>query len=159
VVDADYSVSAWEQDGSEAHFAEGRLLDAVQGLERLYAYRAQLQQKSTADPALNDLRGEIFDRCGKCGAEAPEGLFTLTAPTGTGKTLALLHFALRHAQATGKRRIIIVLPFLTLIEQSADTYRKILLIFSSSSFAPATSSATFFLISSDTASMPGRQSL
>ncbi len=126
LVDADYSVSAWEQDGREAHFAEGRLLDAVQGLERLYAYRAQLQQKSTADPALNDLRGEIFDRCGKCGAESPEGLFTLTAPTGTGKTLALLHFALRHAQETGKRRIIIVLPFLTLIEQSANTYRKIL---------------------------------
>ena len=126
LVDADYSVSAWEHDGDETHCADARMLDIAQGLEKLYAYRAQLQQSSTADPDLNRLRGEIFDRCGKCGAEAPEGLFTLTAPTGTGKTLALLHFALRHAQATGKRRIIIVLPFLTLIEQSADTYRKIL---------------------------------
>ena len=53
--------------------------------------------------------------------DASEGLFTLTAPTGTGKTLALLHFALRHCLKHGKKRIIIVLPFLTLAEQSAET--------------------------------------
>ena len=55
-----------------------------------------------------------------------EGLYTLTAPTGTGKTLALLHFALRHCLKHGKKRIIIVLPFLTLAEQNADTYAKII---------------------------------
>ena len=56
----------------------------------------------------------------------PEGLYTLTAPTGTGKTLALLHFALRHCQEHGKQRIIVVLPFLTLAEQSAEVYSKII---------------------------------
>ena len=50
----------------------------------------------------------------------------MTAPTGTGKTLALLHFALRHARKTGKKRIIIVLPFLTLAEQNASTYEQII---------------------------------
>lgn len=74
---------------------------------------------------LNQYRTRLFERCGQSG-EQNGGLFTLTAPTGTGKTLALLHFALRHCQHTGKHRIIVVLPFLSLIEQSAGVYRKIL---------------------------------
>ena len=75
---------------------------------------------------MNLIRNQVFEVCGDCGEREPGGLFTLTAPTGTGKTLALLHFALRHAKATGKRRIIIVLPFLTLAEQNAAVYEKIM---------------------------------
>ena len=59
------------------------------------------------------------------GEENLPGIFTLTAPTGTGKTLALLHFALRHCIRYHKRRIILVLPFLTLTEQSEDIYQNI----------------------------------
>lgn len=88
-------------------------------------YQKKLAEQSTAESLLNQMRNELFWQCGKMG-DSSEGLFTLTAPTGTGKTLALLHFALRHCISSGKRRIIVVLPFLTLAEQNMDTYSKII---------------------------------
>ena len=94
-------------------------------MKNLYDHCKALRKHSGADPVLNQYRTRLFERCGQSG-EQNGGLFTLTAPTGTGKTLALLHFALRHCQHTGKHRIIVVLPFLSLIEQSAGVYRKIL---------------------------------
>ena len=119
LVDADYTVS------SDNPPEEGPPLDVSAALQKLYDYCEALRTNSGADPALNRFRNRLFERCGQAG-EQGGGLFTLTAPTGTGKTLALLHFALRHCQHTGKRRIIVVLPFLSLIEQSAGVYRKIL---------------------------------
>ena len=119
LVDADYTAS------SHSPPEEGPPLDVVTALKNLYDYCEGLQKHSGADPVLNQFRTRLFERCGRAG-EQDGGLFTLTAPTGTGKTLALLHFALRHCQYTGKRRIVMVLPFLSLIEQSAGVYRKIL---------------------------------
>ena len=68
------------------------------------------------------LREELYQNCVEA-AELPPGLFTLTAPTGTGKTLSLFAFALRHAAKFHKRRIFIVLPYLSIIKQNADIYR------------------------------------
>lgn len=125
LVDADYSTSAEEAQEGYLEEAEGSAFHPQQWLKKLLTYREGLRTGSQADPKLNQMRDEIFDRCGEMG-EQPGGLFTLTAPTGTGKTLALLHFALRHCIAQGKRRIILVLPFLTLAEQNAATYRAII---------------------------------
>lgn len=125
LVDADYTVSAMNADSTYLAHAEDNCFDPQTLLERLYAYRDSIRQSSTADKALNLYRDQVFERCGNMG-DGAEGLYTLTAPTGTGKTLALLHFALRHCRMHGKKRIIIVLPFLTLAEQSADTYAKII---------------------------------
>lgn len=118
LVDADYSVSAFEEDESYFKRSEDTSFDAEKYLERLYKYRECIARNSDSDESLNKIRDDLFDTCGNCGENSVEGLFTLTAPTGTGKTLALLHFALRHCLATKKKRIIIVLPFLTLAEQN-----------------------------------------
>ena len=125
LVDADYSISASDKNAEYLNETEGIEFDPGTALNRLYSYRETIRRYSTADEALNEIRDYVFDQCGEQGDVCREGLFTLTAPTGVGKTLALLHFALRHCQSTKKNRIIIVLPFLTLTEQNAETYRKI----------------------------------
>ena len=125
LVDADYTASALNDDSAYLDHAEDSRFDPQMLLEKLYAYCSSIRQASTADKTLNRYRDQVFEQCGNMGDE-PEGLYTLTAPTGTGKTLALLHFALRHCLKHGKKRIIIALPFLTLAEQNADTYSKII---------------------------------
>ena len=125
LVDADYTASALNDDECYLERAEDERFDPQLLLQKLYDYRDGIKQSSTANKTLNAYRDEVFDRCGETGEEA-EGLYTLTAPTGTGKTLALLHFALRHCLRHGKKRIIIVLPFLTLAEQNAATYARII---------------------------------
>lgn len=120
LVDADYSASAGILE-RDAHLLCPEFL-----LERLEVYRQQIQADSKSDPELNRLRTQVYDRCGTAGEENPPGIFNLTAPTGTGKTLALLLFALRHCIRYHKRRIILVLPFLTLTEQSESVYQNII---------------------------------
>ena len=77
------------------------------------------------DTPLNQLRHELLEHCLK-GAEQPRGLFTLSAPTGSGKTLSSLAFALTHAQKYGLKRIVYVAPFCSIIEQTAESFRRIL---------------------------------
>ena len=74
------------------------------------------------DTELNRLRSRILDHVnGK--AELPPGLFTLTVPTGGGKTLTSLSFALRHALRHGLERVVYVAPFTAIIEQTAEVFR------------------------------------
>ena len=70
-------------------------------------------------------RTEIRDECIKA-ARGEEGLYTLTVPTGGGKTIASLGFALEHAMThKNKKRIIYVIPYTSIIEQTADVFREI----------------------------------
>ncbi|MGN0650273.1 MAG: CRISPR-associated helicase Cas3' [Oscillospiraceae bacterium] len=123
--DADYSAAASHED--EAIFEQVRhenKVDAEYILQRLEDFRNRIKAASNSNSELNLIRDEVYESCIKAGAMEP-GLFTLTAPTGTGKTLALLAFAAEHAKQHGKSRIIIVLPFLSIISQNTKIYREI----------------------------------
>lgn len=90
-------------------------------VSRLEAHIALLAPKHEID----HFRSEISESC-KWAAMRQLGIRTLTAPTGAGKTLAQLRFGLNHAKKHGLDRIIIVLPFTSIIDQNADVARSIL---------------------------------
>lgn len=90
-------------------------------LERLENHLTTLAPRNYVD----ELRREISENC-KNNAYKEQGLYTLTVPTGGGKTYASLRFALHHAKHHGLERIIYVIPFTSIIEQNAKVIRDVL---------------------------------
>jgi len=128
LVDADFVET-------EQHFAgtageqgarpTGESLKAEQAFSQLGKYLNRLRAESQASWAIRRVREDLLSACTEAAA-SPCGLFTLSAPTGAGKTLAMLAFALRHAMRNDLRRIIFVIPFLSIIDQTARAYREML---------------------------------
>ncbi len=121
LVDADYLDTAQAMGGASPS-AQPELVDLI---ETFWANFNALRE--AANPALevNRQREAVLRDC-LASAPMASGLFSITVPTGGGKTLASLAFALEHARKHGKRRVIYVIPFTSIIEQNAAEFRKML---------------------------------
>ncbi len=119
LVDADFLDTEAFVDAEKSSWrSPGPSLEAlVEGLDK---------KLTTFDKAgrINKLRAKILTHCRAKAALKP-GLFTLTVPTGGGKTLTSMAFALDHALLHGKRRIVYVIPYTSIIEQNAQIFRDI----------------------------------
>lgn len=90
-------------------------------MEKIHSFENSAQ----ANQPINQLRSEMSKQCEEF-ASNPSGIYTLSIPTGGGKTLASLRYALKHSILHQKERIIYVVPYTTIIEQNAKTVREIL---------------------------------
>ncbi len=122
LVDADYLDTEAFMNNEPVRLSECSLAPLLPLLEK------HLASFGTPKSELNQRRSAILARC-KEAAQLPRGLYSLTVPTGGGKTLSSMAFALRHAlhhaKEQGLRRIIYVIPYTNIIEQTAVVFRKI----------------------------------
>ena len=95
----------------------------INAFRRRIAQAPEQTEAEKRNAALNRLRSEILEHAVEQAAQ-PQGLFTLTVPTGGGKTFTSMAFALEHAKRHGMRRVIYVIPFTSIIEQNAAEFRK-----------------------------------
>lgn len=115
---------------TEAHFApeneELRGPDrGLTGLLQRFEISRQELLTGTVDSPVNEARTAIYNEVAQS-AELQPGLYRLSAPTGAGKTLLGLGWALRHAGANGLRRIVTAVPFISVTDQVAAVYRDFL---------------------------------
>ncbi|QQE75937.1 CRISPR-associated helicase Cas3' [Brevibacillus composti] len=125
LIDADRTDSRQfeEEEKSEEVFDSKAFF--TQSYEKLMSRIMDLEQGDDADHPINRLRSEMSRQCEEF-ARRPSGIYTLSIPTGGGKTLASLRYALAHAKRWGKERIIFIVPYTTIIEQNASEIRGIL---------------------------------
>jgi len=124
LVDADFLDTERHMQGPEVLRPEPPPLQATEALERLEARLAQLAADPGIPSQIRALRRTVAQACAEAALEGR--LFTLTAPTGSGKTLAMLRFALkRAAQDPRIRRIVVVLPYLSILDQTVQIYREL----------------------------------
>jgi CRISPR-associated endonuclease/helicase Cas3 len=126
LVDAD-----WEDTGLHEREAKGippdpmpPPLDAETWLSKVRVYIAGKAAEST-QPAIAKARADVLESCLEAAGRRP-GLYSLTVPTGGGKTLSGLAFALAHAKANDLRRIVYVVPYLSILDQNAKVIREAL---------------------------------
>jgi len=131
LVDADFldTESFMDKGKNQARQQFPSLVEMLPVFNRaMEAKVAQLIVEQSADTPVNRIRADVLAQCRKQAA-LPPGMFSLTVPTGGGKTLSSLAFALEHAKHHSKdhakRRVIYAIPYTSIIEQTADVFRGI----------------------------------
>lgn len=122
LVDADFLDTEKFMVGAEAQ-PRGSFLPIIQLLVKFDERMRIVAAEATPTP-VNRVRAEVLRQC-RDRASDPQGIFSLTVPTGGGKTLSSLAFALTHAVRYQKQRIIYVIPYTSIIEQTAAVFRDI----------------------------------
>ena len=124
LVDADFLDTESFMSPERSELRQGERATCKQLLDRLDRHLAE-KQRNAADTPVNRRRREVLASCREKARLAP-GFFSLHVPTGGGKTLSSLAFALTHAVAHDKRRVIYAIPFTSIIEQTANVFREAL---------------------------------
>lgn len=122
LVDADFldTESFYDQEKA-GHRGE---YPSVRELKLLFDSHMNRMMEQSDDTPVNRLRAGILADCRQAGHQQG-GIFSLTVPTGGGKTLSSMAFALEHALKYGKSRIIYAIPYTSIIEQTANIFRGI----------------------------------
>lgn len=123
LVDADFLATESFMNPAQAALRPEKPKDVF--VKALSLLEAKIAGFGLPETTVAKARATVVENCLEKATESP-GLFTLTVPTGGGKTLSSLAFALRHAITHGQRRIIYVIPFTSIIEQNAAVFTELL---------------------------------
>jgi CRISPR-associated endonuclease/helicase Cas3 len=127
LVDADFldTESFLRPDQAAVRSAVPTIADLCSAFDTFTARRdADLATAGLAETRVNRIRAEVLAQC-RAKSALPPGLFSLEVPTGGGKTFSSLAFALAHAREHDKRRVVYAIPYTSIIEQTADEFRKV----------------------------------
>lgn len=122
LVDADFLDT--ERFMQPAQFDQRGQYPDLSTLREVFNQHMQAFAADAEPTPVNLIRAQILQDCRKA-AQQPAGVFSLTVPTGGGKTLSGMAFALEHAVKHHKKRIIYAIPYTSIIEQTANIYRSI----------------------------------
>jgi len=122
LVDADFLNTESYMNDAQASL-RGGYCSMAELLAKFNQSMRELDERA-ADTHVNKIRREIRRKCVQMASE-PQGVFSLSVPTGGGKTLSSLAFALHHAIVHQLDRVIYVIPFTSIIEQNADVFRAV----------------------------------
>ena len=123
LVDADHLDTAAHFQGLDSPVV-ALPADMVELVRRFEERRSAMLAERPWSP-IDDVRAGLYDDAVRAAA-GPGGVYRLPAPTGSGKTITSAGFALHHAARHHKTRVIVAVPFLTITEQNADVYRRLL---------------------------------
>jgi CRISPR-associated endonuclease/helicase Cas3 len=123
LVDADFLDTENYMDPQTTSLRSGYL--TIRDLKTRFDKYMEGKLKSADKTRVNEIRLRVLEECRKKATEN-QGIYSLTVPTGGGKTLSSLAFALDHAEKHDLDRIIYVIPYTSIIEQNADVFKKVL---------------------------------
>lgn len=123
LVDSDFLDTERYFDYGKSIKRRGKAFSIQQLDEQLQNYMLKLRMESQ-DKEINRYRNEVYMACREA-AKQPLFFRALVVPTGLGKTLASIAFALEHAKRFNKKRVIVALPLVNIIDQTARQYQKV----------------------------------